>query len=93
VAELPGINKDDVKVEVTNDGLVIQGQRKKESEQKGQGYWRSERSYGQFYRVVPLPEGIDPEKAKAQFKDGELTVEFPLPDSMQRKRKEIPIRT
>jgi len=93
IAELPGINKDNVKVEVTNEGLVIQGERRKESEDKGQGYWRTERSYGQFYRMVPLPEGIDPEKAKAQFKDGVLTVELPLPESMQRKRKEIPIRT
>jgi HSP20 family protein len=93
IAELPGINKDDVKVEVTNEGLVIQGQRKKETEEKGQGFWRSERSYGEFYRLVPLPEGVDPEKTRAQFKDGMLTVELPLPESMQRKRKEIPIRT
>jgi HSP20 family protein len=93
IAELPGINREDVKVEVTNDGLAIQGQRKKETEEKRQGYYRSERSYGHFYRLVPLPEGIDPDKAKAQFKDGVLTVELPLPESMLRKRKEIPIRS
>jgi HSP20 family protein len=93
VAELPGIDKDNVKVEVTNDGLVIQGHRRRETEDKGQGYWRTERSYGQFYRLVPLPDGIDPEKAKAEFKDGMLKVELPLPESMQRKRKEIPIKS
>ena len=92
-AELPGMTKDDVKVEVTDDGLVIQGERKREHEEKREGYYRSERSYGQFYRVVPLPEGIDPEKAKAQFKDGVLQVEVPLPASAQRKHKEIPIKT
>ena len=91
-AELPGINKDDVKVEVTNDGLVIQGERRREHEEKRAGFYRSERSYGQFYRVIPLPEGIDPDKAKAQFKDGMLQVEIPIPESMQRKRREIPIK-
>jgi HSP20 family protein len=92
-AELPGLSKDDVKVEVTNDGLLIQGERKREHEEKRRGYYRSERSYGQFYRMVPLPEGIDPDKAKAQFKDGVLQVEIPLPASAQAKRKEIPIKT
>ena len=92
-AELPGMNKDNVKVEVTNDGLVIQGERKREHEEKRQGYYRSERSYGHFYRVVPLPEGIDADKAKAQFKDGILQVEVPIPEAMQRKHREIPIKT
>ena len=92
-AELPGMGKDDVKVEVTDEGLVLHGERKREHEEKREGYFRSERSYGQFYRVVPLPEGIDPERAKAQFKDGVLQVEIPLPPSSQRKHKEIPIKT
>jgi len=92
-AELPGMNKDNVKVEVTAEGLLIQGERKREQEEKRQGYYRSERSYGQFYRLVPLPDGIDPDKAKAQFRDGVLQVEFPLPESLQRKRREIPIKS
>jgi HSP20 family protein len=92
-AELPGINKDDVKVEVTPEGLVIQGERRREHEEKRHGWYRSERSYGQFYRVVPLPEGIDAEKAKAQFKDGVLQVEIPIPEAMQRKRREVPIKS
>ena len=92
-AELPGMKKDDVKVEVTDDGLVIQGERKREHEEKREGYYRSERSYGQFFRAVPLPEGVDPEKAKAEFKDGVLQVEIPLPPSAQRKHREIPIKT
>ena len=92
-AELPGMNKEDVKVELTDEGLAIRGERKREQEEKHEGYYRSERSYGQFYRVVPLPEGVDPEKAKAQFKDGVLHVEVPLPPSAQRKHREIPIKT
>ena len=92
-AELPGINKDNAKVEVTNEGLVISGERRSEHEEKGQGFYRSERSYGRFYRLVPLPDGVDPEKVKAQFKDGELRVEIPLPETMQRRNREIPIRS
>ena len=92
-AELPGLRKEDVKVEVTNEGLVIQGERRREQEEKRRGFYRSERSYGQFYRLVPLPEGIDADRAKAQFKDGILEVEIVLPESLQRKRKEIPIKT
>jgi HSP20 family protein len=92
-AELPGINKDNVKVEVTNEGLVITGERRFEHEDKRQGFYRSERSYGRFYRQVPLPDGIDTEKAKAQFKDGMLEVQIPLPESMQRRNREIPIKT
>jgi HSP20 family protein len=91
-AELPGINKDNVKVEVTNEGLIISGERRSEHEEKRQGFYRSERSYGRFYRLVPLPDGIDPEKAKAQFKDGVLEVQLPLPESMQRRNREIPIK-
>jgi HSP20 family protein len=92
-AELPGLNKDDVKVEMTNEGLAISGERKSEHEEKREGYYRSERSYGRFYRSVPLPEGVDAEKAKAEFKDGVLQVEVPLPQSAQRKAREIPIKT
>ncbi len=92
-AELPGMNKEDVKVEVTDEGLAIRGERRREHEEKREGYYRSERSYGRFYRVVPLPEGVDAEKSRAQFKDGVLQVEVPLPPSAQRKHREIPIKT
>jgi HSP20 family protein len=89
-AELPGLNKDDVKVEMTDAGLVIQGERKREHEEKGEGFYRSERSYGQFYRLIPLPEGADAEQAKAQFENGVLEVAVPVPES-QRRRRSIPI--
>jgi HSP20 family protein len=92
-AELPGTNRDDVKVELSNEGLVIQGERRREHEEKRHGYYRSERSYGHFYRLIPLPEDIDADKVKAQFKDGVLQVELPLLESARRKRREIPIKS
>ena len=91
-AELPGLKKEDVKVDITDEGIVIQGERRREHEEHHAGYYRSERSYGMFHRLVPLPEGADAEKAKAQFKDGVLEVTVPLPERKSR-RREIPIES
>jgi len=90
VAELPGIKENEVKVEVTDQGLVIQGERQREHEEKGEGYYRSERSYGQFYRLIPLPEGATVDQAHAEFHNGELRVSIPVP---QQKTRQIPIST
>jgi len=89
-AELPGLKPEDVKVEVTNDSLVIQGERKFEHEENKKGVFRSERQYGQFYRQVPLPEGTNADQAKAEFNNGVLEVTLPVPESKS-KRREIPI--
>jgi HSP20 family protein len=91
-ADLPGLTKDDVKVECTGEGLVIHGERKREHEEKKAGWYRSERTYGEFYRTIPLPEGCLVDKANAQFKDGVLEVKVPLPPSAQHKAREIPIK-
>ncbi len=91
-AELPGLNKDDIRVEVTEDGLILQGERKREHEESREGYYRSERSYGRFYRFIPLPEGAQLEQARAQFDNGVLEVSIGIPES-QRKRRSIPIET
>ncbi len=88
-AELPGMTKDDIKVEWTDQGLVIEGEKKREKQSEEGGYFRSERSYGHFYRTVPLPEGTDTSKIKAEFKNGVLQIQAPL--SEQRRRKQIPI--
>ena len=88
LAELPGIKESDVKVEVTDEGLVIQGERKQEHEEMREGYYRSERSYGQFYRLIPLPEGATLDQAHAEFHNGELRVSIPVP---QQKTRQIPI--
>ena len=92
-ADLPGMQKDDIRVECTQDGLFIEGERRREHEESREGVRRSERSYGHFRRVVPLPEGADVDKAKAHFKDGVLEVRVPVPRQEQRKAKEIPIST
>jgi HSP20 family protein len=77
--DLPGLKKDDVKVELTNDVLTISGERKEEKEEKREGYYRSERSYGTFYRCIPLPEGVKTDTAKAEFHDGVLEVTMQVP--------------
>jgi HSP20 family protein len=73
-ADLPGMTKENVKVEVTEGNLVIQGERKEEKEQKEKGYYACERSYGSFYRTDSLPEGVKADEAKATFKDGVLEI-------------------
>jgi HSP20 family protein len=78
-ADLPGLKKDDVKIEVTDNALTIQGERKQESEENREGFYRSERSYGSFYRAIPLPEGAKTENAKATFNNGVLEVSLEAP--------------
>jgi HSP20 family protein len=89
-AELPGLSKDDVKVEATEDGLLIQGERKEEHEEKQEGLLRSERRYGKFSRLVPMPEGAKVEQAEARFNNGMLEVTIPIAEEKTRNR-EIPI--
>jgi HSP20 family protein len=78
-ADLPGLNKDDVKVELTDEMLAISGERKEEKQEEREGYYRSERSYGSFYRQIPLPEGAKTETARAKFTDGVLEVTMQAP--------------
>lgn len=89
-ADLPGLNKDDVKLDVTEDFLVIQGERKHEQEEHRGGHYRSERSYGSFYRSIPLPQGANIDQAKANFNNGVLEVSIPIP-AEKRKSRSIPI--
>jgi HSP20 family protein len=86
-ADLPGLKKDNVKVELTDNVLTISGERKEVKEEKREGYYRSERSYGSFYRQVPLPEGAKIDTATAEFKDGVLEIVMQAPKGERRVRK------
>lgn len=77
--DLPGLEKKDVKVEIVEGGLVIEGERKQEKEEKGEGFYRSEFSYGRFTRTVALPEGAEAGKARATFTNGVLEIVMPAP--------------
>ena len=76
-ADLPGMSKDDINVDLEENRIIIQGERRHESEKNEGGYYQTERSYGSFYRVIPLPDGVDGEKAKADFKNGVLEITMP----------------
>lgn len=89
-AELPGLEPKDVKVDVENDALVIQGERRFEQEQNEGGVQRTERQYGLFYRSIPLPEGAKVDQAKAKFHNGVLEVTIPVPEQPNNRRT-IPI--
>ena len=86
-ADLPGLTRDDVKVELTDNLLLISGERKEEKEEKSEGFYRSERSYGNFYRRIPLPEGVKTENAAATFHNGVLEITMPLPKAETTTRK------
>jgi len=91
-ADLPGMTKDNVQVEVTEGNLVIQGERKEEKEQKDKGYYACERTYGAFYRAVPLPEGVKADEAKATFKDGVLEVTMPAGKTPEKHGRQLEIK-
>jgi HSP20 family protein len=89
-AELPGLRPEDVKVELMDDALVIQGERRSENQENQGGVQRTERRYGQFYRAIPLPEGTDAEQAKARFENGVLEITVPV-TNRGANRRQIPI--
>ena len=90
-AELPGLTKDDVEVNVTEEAITIQGQRREEHERNEEGFYVTERSYGTFYRTVPLPEGVITDSAEASFKDGVLEIRLQAPPNEVRKGRRIQI--
>lgn len=91
-AELPGVSKDDVSVDIADDVLRIEGERRQESEDRGEGFYRSERSYGRFMRAIPLPEGVDGDNADARFQDGVLEITLPAPKRERKRSRRLSIR-
>ena len=90
--DLPGLKKEDVKVEVADGWLTISGERKTESEEKKEDFYRIERQYGSFYRSVPLPDGAKLEDVKATFTDGVLEVSVPLPATPEAQVQKVEIQ-
>ncbi|WP_457639811.1 Hsp20/alpha crystallin family protein [Persephonella sp.] len=76
-AEIPGAKKEDVEVKIKDNAVVIKGEVKREEEEKDKTYYRSERFYGVFERVIPLPVEVKVEEAKASFENGILKIEIP----------------
>lgn len=91
-ADLPGLKRDDVSIEVEDGVLTLSGERRQESREEREGFYRSERSYGSFYRSIPLPEGINEDAISATFGDGVLEVRVPVPAQKQRRGRKVEIK-
>lgn len=91
-ADLPGLSKDDISLDVEDNTLTIRGERQQESNEDRDGYYWNERQYGAFQRTIPLPEGANAENTSAQFRDGVLEIAVPAPIQGQRRGKNIQIR-
>jgi HSP20 family protein len=85
-AELPGVGKDDIKVDLKDRVLTLSGERTYDNEVKEENYYRKERSFGKFQRAFRLPADVDSDKIKAEFKDGVLRVEVPKPEQIKAKQ-------
>ena len=89
-ADLPGLSEKDVKVEATDEGLLIEGERNQEHSSEEGGVHFSERTYGRFSRLILLPEGAKVDETNASFKNGVLELNVPVPES-ETKRRQIAI--
>ena len=90
-AEVPEVDKKDIKITVQNGVLTIQGQRRRETKENGHRARRVERAYGMFVRSFTLPEDVDDERIRAEFKDGMLRLHLPKTEKPERQAREITI--
>jgi HSP20 family protein len=90
-AQVPGVSKDNLYVDVTNDALTLRGEMKQEEKTEDRRYFRQEFRYGAFSRTIPLPASVQADQASAQLKDGVLTIT--IPKGAESKTKQIPIQT
>ena len=91
-AELPGLKREDVRVNVTDDSLIIEGERRDEFDNTHGDVYHTERSYGSFYREITLPEGTLTDNADASFKDGVLEVKLQAPPNEVRRGRSIDVK-
>jgi HSP20 family protein len=87
--ELPGVDKGDIQLNITDDAIEVKVEKKQEKEQKGKGEYKYSSSVQSFYRAIPLPRYLDAGKAKAEYKNGVLTIEVPKTQKSKVKRLEI----
>src|SRR5688500_9677461 len=88
-ADLPGLNKDDVNIEIKDGALTVSGERRAEHEDKSEGFYRIERAFGGFSRSLTLPDGVDADKVDASFDNGVLEIRIPKPAARKPHRVEI----
>jgi len=90
-AEIPGMKKEEIEVNLTDDMVTISGEKKKEEKVEKKDYYRFERSFGSFSRSFRLPKDVQADKAKATFKDGVLELKVPKTEEAKKKEKKVPI--
>jgi HSP20 family protein len=90
-ADLPGLSEEDVTIELEDNVLTVSGERKVEHEDRREGFYRVERSFGQFRRALTLPDGVDPEGIGATFEKGVLEVRIPKPAERKPRRVAIQV--
>ncbi|MFH7320003.1 Hsp20/alpha crystallin family protein [Desulfurivibrio sp. D14AmB] len=91
--EVPGVDEKDVTIEISEDTLVVSGEKKQEKEEKEKDFYRMERSYGSFRRVLCLPEDVDRDGIKAAFKKGILTITMPRRAPAKKAARRIEVKS
>ena len=91
-ADLPGMTKENVKVNITDEFLTLEGERRHEEKETREGFYRSERTYGAFSRSIALPEGAKGELAQAAFKNGVLEVTIPVPPRPEKTPRTVEVK-
>lgn len=92
-AELPGMDEKDIEVTLDENALTVRGEKKQEREEKRRNYYFSERSFGSFTRVIPLPAEVDRDNIKARFSKGVLEITLPKTGEAKSQRKRIEIKS
>jgi len=92
-AELPGMEEKDLDVTLAKNALTLKGEKKEEREEKDRNYHRVERTYGSFYREIPLPVEVEADKVDAKFKNGVLTVTLPKSHQAQAAAKKVTVKS
>jgi len=90
--EIPGVSEKDVTLELSHDTLIIRGEKKQENEEKNKNFYRLERSYGSFQRTLSLPEDVDKDNVRADFKNGVLNITIPRMELPENQVKQIEIK-